>query len=59
MTAIFFNISIGLAVSFQILFSIDEGIPIASRVATVKAYGLDDDADIRYGISGTFIKNIY
>ena len=34
-------------------FSIDEGVAINSKIAEVKAYGLDDDAEIRYGISGT------
>ena len=32
--------------------SIKEGIAINSKIAAVKAYGLEDDADIRYGISG-------
>ena len=31
---------------------IDEGIPIESKIAAVKAYGLDDDEEIRYEISG-------
>ena len=32
--------------------SIKEGIAINTKIAAVKAYGLEDDADIRYGISG-------